>query len=74
MWKLEAVILINSNYSAVFLFILKFKKANFYLDKNYTWIHCDEFFTGYYNLDYTLANWQNLGAILRRADHVLKMK
>ena len=45
-------------------------KATFYLDKNYTWIHCDEFFTGYYNLDYTFANWNDLATILKRSDTV----
>ena len=51
-------------------FELDTKTATFPLDKNYTWIHCDENFIGYYTLDYTLDNWNYLAQLLYRPDTV----
>jgi hypothetical protein len=37
---------------------------------NYKWVHCDEFFTGYYMMDYSAENWGYLAGILKAQNPV----
>jgi hypothetical protein len=46
-------------------------KETEYLLGEYNWVHCDEFFTGYYTLDYTSDNWDYLAQILRTTNSVI---
>lgn len=39
--------------------------------QNYTWVHCDRKFTGYYATDYTKENWENLGFAMKAENNVI---
>lgn len=36
----------------------------------FNWFHCDERFAGYYLLDYSEQNWENLGLALKQHNEV----
>lgn len=36
----------------------------------FNWFHCDERFAGYYQLDYSQENWENLGFALKQRNGV----
>ena len=36
----------------------------------WTWVHCDRKFTGYYETNYTPENWEKLGLALRFKNNV----
>jgi aminopeptidase N len=38
---------------------------------NYTWVHCDQNFAGYYEMDYTPENWETLGRVLKVNSYLL---
>lgn len=46
------------------------------LDGNieFNWFHCDERFAGYYLLDYSEENWENLGSALKQHNEVKLLK
>lgn len=37
---------------------------------DFTWVHCDNKFTGYYATDYTKENWENLGSVMKENNPV----
>ena len=39
---------------------------------DYEWIHCDERFAGYYLMDYSVDNWENLGLALKAKNENLE--
>lgn len=54
----------------LFIFNNSSFKETEYLLGEYNWVHCDEYFTGYYTLDYTSDNWNYLAQILQTTNSV----
>ena len=38
--------------------------------QKWAWVHCDRKFTGFYETDYSVENWENLGEAMKRKNFV----
>lgn len=43
------------------------------LPRNFTWVHCNQDFTGYYTLSYTKENWGILAHLLSQ-EYTVRIK